>query len=250
MATANPFLSDHPIYRGYESVKDILSAIEGRGYIAGSYAAYMGTEDGTASVVPGDIDIFATNDENAKSILASLCNGGAGRSFDVAIWEHTGNVWKISRSGDLLPIQIIAPDPTWTTFPDDIVNNFDFDICRAIVVPVSNGMVASAVYMNSGATPEQTYPYYVIGDTSLGSKQGKVLRVNDPLRTLKRLHKYMARGIEFSDHELYKVFRAWDDMSSSAKLRKLFEARDEDRGQAGSVDREQYVGDGDWFDGE
>jgi len=179
-----------PVYNGKDRVETLLPLINGRGYISGSFAAWA------CSYLdepwkPNDIDIFAKSDEDAASLVDDL-NRGAD------YWEDERNelvtTFKAEKEGDL-GIQIIRPSPEWKTFPDDVINSFDLGVCRALIVDLNT----------------------VLCDTTAGTYYGKVLRINNPLRTFKRIAKYMARGVEFSDHELLKVFRAWDATTAVRK---------------------------------
>jgi hypothetical protein len=57
----------------------------------------------------------------------------------------------------------------------------------------------------------------VLADTNVGQLKAKILRLNNPLRSLKRVIKYTARGVEFSDWELLKLFQGWEAMPRDRK---------------------------------
>ncbi len=189
-----------PVKRGLGAVEPILEKIQGVGYIGGSYAAFMATSNETP-ILPNDVDIFATSNEQAKVIARSLLGKG-NRLFgldenEVAYTVHHG-------CGDM-NVQVVKPHPEWKTFPDDILLSFDMDICRALV----------------------TSPTTALIDENAGWLNGKILRTSNALRSLKRVLKYHQRGVEFNDHELLKLFQAWELMSSERKTTILEEARSE-----------------------
>jgi len=178
------------VYKGQDQVERLLTFINGRGYIAGSFAAWACSYlDETWT--PNDIDIFAKSNDDAASLVDDLNRGSE-------YWEDERNelvtTFKAEKENQL-GIQIIRPSPEWKTFPDDVINSFDLGVCRALIVDLKT----------------------VLCDTTAGTYYGKVLRINNPLRTFKRIMKYTARGVEFSDHELLKVFRAWDATTAKRK---------------------------------
>lgn len=82
-------------------------------------------------------------------------------------------------------------------------------------------------------------------------KQAKVLRVNNPPRTLRRIMKYQARGVEISDHELLKVFRAWAAWPEARREAALAAAAEEEA-LAGlpTGENSDFLDEDDWFEGE
>jgi hypothetical protein len=213
----------YPAIRGFDALADIYPVVEGRGYIAGSYAAYMMSGEGEP-YKPNDIDIFATTEANWRDIIDILF-----RQRDVSYREEREHITLIDRSAaGLLPIQIIAPNPAWKDFPGDILSDFDLDICRAVLVS----------------------PTSVIADHNAGNIQGKILRINNPLRTLKRIAKYQARGVSFTDHELLKLFSAWQVMDDERRVKMIEAARLEEIERNTSVMDSDFVDDDDWFEGE
>lgn len=223
--TITPHRDYFYVRRGFESVQPIYERLEGRGYIAGSYAAFMASPC-DAPILPNDVDIFATSQENARALTDDLIK------LPQVLWmEENDTVFTITR-GTIerhdLAIQIVKPNPAWQIFPQDILNDFDLDISRAVLVG----------------------PTKVIADFNVGLREGKVLRVNNPLRSLKRVLKYHARGVDFNDHELLKLFQAWEQMSEERKAIMLSRAR-MDAMPPEPVDSGDWEYDeDDWFEGE
>lgn len=211
-----------PVQRGFDTVAPIYEIVQGKGYIAGSYAAFMGTPNETP-ILPNDVDVFATSADNASAMLGKLLQ------LPRVNWiEHrSDHVHLVSRQDDL-DIQVIEPDPAWTNFPDDLLANFDLDICRAVLIS----------------------PEHVVCDTNVGLRKGKVLRVNDPLRTFKRLVKYAARGVEFNDHEVLKVLRAFREMSQERADEMIQRAAAALQPQTVDEIDSGFFSDEDWFEGE
>lgn len=188
------FWVEMPVRRGWEAVRHIFPLLEGRGYISGSYAGFMAAE--TNPLEPGDIDIFAVSVEAWEDL---------GKEMSGKLDYLMGNPFhQDSPVINLIPfrsltgsksVQLIRPHPSWITFPDDILEWFDLDVSRAVLVA----------------------PDKVLADVNLGKFDAKLLRISDPLRSLKRVLKYHKRGVEFNDWELLKLFQAWDLIDADRK---------------------------------
>lgn len=219
MEQANEYWITETVIRGFDSVANIYEAINGRGFIAGSYAAFMSFPHDNP-ILPNDIDVFATSTANAEAISGALCQLYGTYS------EFNGIVYSIKRPAPDLSIQVVCPSPTWKVFPDDLMNSFDLDICRALLLNATT----------------------VICDVNAGQRQGKVLRTNNALRSLKRVLKYHARGVEFADWELLKLFQAWEALDADRKAQILEVAKpvlDPPLFDSGG-----WQDDDDWFEGE
>lgn len=214
----NEYCQEFNVRRGFALVKDIFAIIDGRGYIAGSYAAYMASP-ASKPIQPGDVDIFATSDDNALYINNALCiKYHVNPSFN-------GLVYSISNTGNrlALPVQVVNPNPEWRIFPDDIINSFDMDISRALLLS----------------------PNSVLADVNVGQPSGKLLRIASPLRSLKRVMKYHKRGVQFEDSELVKLFLAWQQLSEERRAEILSPIKAQGEGSDNSDnDGREYA----WFD--
>jgi len=185
----NEYITTVTPVRGIETIENILSIIDGRGYIAGSYAAFVASPK---PILPNDIDIFAMSEDAAWSIVTDLKKVGL-------YLTNTSNVayTLTPLNTKPLPVQVVKPHPDWRNFPDDIIESFDLTVSRALLLSPTEVAVDSDIVLNPG--------------------KGKIIRINDPLRTLKRVIKYQARGIVFPDWELMKLFSAWDAMTPEKK---------------------------------
>lgn len=228
----NMFWTEHPVVRGKSKIAELWPIVNGRGYIAGSWAAWACSR-AKAPWLPRDIDIFATSEDNAKAIVDAVrCSG----RWDVS---ETAVAFTIKRTGHLLDIQVVRPSPEWRHWPGDLLESFDLSVSRAVLVA----------------------PGTVMGDADAGSYEGKILRTNNPLRSLKRVMKYNERKVTFHDHELLKLFRAWDMTPQEKKDAWITEAAKEyDRLRGplkvheGDDDDDEssygFYDDDDWFEGE
>lgn len=225
----NEYWCTFPILRGWETVAEIFDILAGRGFIGGSFAAFMAAPV-DSPIKPHDIDIFAISGIYAETIATVL-----GERF-ICAEERNPLTITLKPMIDIgMPIQVIRPNPEWKTFPDDILASFDFDICRAVLI-----------------NPEE-----VLADTNVGQLKGKILRLNNPLRSLKRVIKYTARGVEFPDWELLKLFQGWEAMPTERKedwLREAFRANEPEPVLESDdyPDEEEYgwLDDDDYFEGE
>ena len=212
-----------PVINGQKQIDALLTMIGNRGYIAGSFAAWACSYRADPWK-PSDIDIFAVSDEAAKWLRLELT-----MHPDYFLKDENELVTTYEAIDPrMLGIQVVRPSPDWKTLPDDLINSFDLNVCRAVIISKTE----------------------CICDEDSGDIYGKVLLVNNPLKTFKRIIKYSARGVEFSDHEMLKVFRAWDSTDAERKTGMIERAADE-AVQGGQVFIEDYEFDeDDYFDAE
>lgn len=122
------------------------------GYIAGSYAAWSSLPDEVElekftyslnDLKPNDCDIFCKNDESYENILGHFLGV-------LAYTEHSENsvvVTLIPPEDDVargLPtVQIVKPrylaNGQTLGYPEQIIDSFDFTVCRAVILPPVNG---------------------------------------------------------------------------------------------------------------
>lgn len=187
----NEYCNYYPVRRGFEEIEPLfhfLNQNSPRGYIAGSYAAWM-----KALVEiwqPNDIDIFATSETHFLEIADYLSN----ENYTLV---HDGEIVKGFEREAARSIQLITPHKEWASFPDDILESFDLTAGMAVL----EGKNTIAAHHHAG------------------SDVSKILKINDPIRTLKRVMKYHQRGVSFDAWELIKLFLAWDELSEDQKLK-------------------------------
>jgi hypothetical protein len=217
----NEHITELPTFRGHAVTQPLYRLLNGRGFIGGSYAGWT-VSPYPKQFVPNDIDIFMRSEADALSFREELRGEGYWLRQESAIAFTMTHYEKKKKD-----IQIIKPSPEWSSFPGDVIESFDLDVCRAILIK----------------------PRLCLADYNAGSLCGKVLRVNNPLRTLKRILKYQQRGVGFNDHELLKVFQAWEAASDERKQNWLEEAADALSTFDANSDGWDYTPD-DWWDGE
>lgn len=221
----NEYWTTVGLLRGKPAVKLLLPLISGLGYIGGSFAAWV-CSPAVEPMIPSDVDIFATSDENAQAIIARLVERfNCGQESNPITTTLYPNNPKFTRT-----IQVVKPNPDWKTYPDDILNSFDFDVCRAVI-------------LNSEE---------VLADFNVGLFTAKILRLNNPLRSLKRVIKYAARGVNFPDWELIKLFLGWEAMPAERREEWVKGVQEEQAREARARQEFQeslsYDGDYSWLD--
>ena len=196
MEIQETFLVDIPVKRGLDEVKPVWDMLNdnghARGYIAGSFAAWMAVDD--SDWQPNDIDIFAASDADFSKLKDEI-------RINLDYWEeYVGEILArfVPGSGGEIQrdIQLIRPNPRWADIKTDLLQSFDISACRALLCS----------------------PHTLLADISVGTTDGKVLIVNDPVKTLTRLLKYHRRGVDFRVNELTKVLRAWSAMDGETRL--------------------------------
>lgn len=212
------------VKRGLDTVQPIFDLIQGEGWIAGSYAAFMAATYDTP-ILPNDVDVFCKTAQGAENIAAKLRKHMNVGSFGFDENDVAYSLLPGSRSKVQMPVQVVKPNPSWKSFPNDILESFDMDICRAVLISQTR----------------------VLADSNVAYRQGKLLRINNPMRSLKRVMKYAQRGVTFEDHELLKLFEAWDQFSTERKAEIIAEAKPVDISWSGFWEFDE---DDDYFDGE
>lgn len=198
---------DFPILRGWDEVAELYTLIGDRGYIAGGYATWMASPL-DEPYLPGDIDIFAVSDTAAWELTADICKE-RGWTWDMSPIAYTCFPHPLSSIvDDRKVIQVIVPNPQWTSvikmpmkshrtlFFNEfdaytqrrlILESFDLDIIRGVVLDKST----------------------VWGDVNLGQRIGRIMCISDPVHNLRRVMKYIAKGVTFENSELFKLFWAY-----------------------------------------
>lgn len=185
-----PYFVKRGIKRGQDTINRLHNVTAGNGYIAGSYAAWASAP--VAYWEPSDIDIFCVSQTGLTRILEALTFNGfyvlEANEKVISMRPHPTSVIQA-------PIQLIYPHPNWHSFPLDIMKSFDLDICRAVIMDTQ----------------------WALADQNAGGNIGLILAINNPIRMVKRLLKYGARGVTFSDRDLIKLFSAWESMTEDQK---------------------------------
>lgn len=189
MIRVTDYIYETDVLRGHDEIRGIyemLNERETRGYIAGSYAAWM--QSTVEHWQPNDIDIFATSESNWQTVSDQIEAMGY-------TWLSYGDIVREFMAEGKKNVQIIKPAHDWKEFPIDVLNSFDITAAKSILV------CATKTWSHVHA----------------GGNEGKLLRINDPLRTLQRVMKYHKRGVHFDNTELAKLFFAWEEMNEEQK---------------------------------
>lgn len=229
------YITYKKIQRGWETVQNVYNQTlqDGKplGFIGGSYASFMAGEiSGIRFVVmPNDIDIFGTTRDNTEKIVENLEANGY-HIYQVSndrIWHMS---WSAFPNTKKMDVQVIQPNPAWLDdddgkFRENLINDFDLSTSRSIVVDDK----------------------WIMCDSSMDYFEAKILRINNPFRSLKRVLKYRKRGFSFRDEELIKIFKAWDALSPERKAEIIASTEPEIYIQPPDY---EFAHEDDWFEGE
>lgn len=202
-----------PVRRGQDEIANIFKAIDGRAWIAGSFAAYMCAAVSTP-IEPADIDIFVSPAADYDAVVKDVC--------DVLVRPTLTDVNDLVTTygqRDGRPVQIVKGNPGWGIMPWHCLASFDLDVCRACLTSLDY----VSCHVNAGD------PYH-----------GKILQINNPLKTLKRVVKYNARGVQFEDSELVKILKAWEAMTPERRKTIMDEIEAESATDFAYYDDEYY----------
>ena len=220
-------------YRSTDQVRELFELIGERGHIAGSMCAWM-AELEEPGWTPGDIDIFAVSDE-AFGEIEALLKANYVQMFRMS--NALVSAFRVKRKFNdqsYLPVQVVKPHPSWEGSDDirrDIVLSFDLTCSRGLLTGY-----------NDNGCPE------LYGDIYLGElDKVKIIRVNNPVKTLARMLKYHRRGYEFSAWEQIKVLLSWDMVMDDKKGAITEELHDEEfREDSGGWYASWYEDDDHW----
>lgn len=204
IATAKePDLTRFPLLRGWEELSPLYTLIGQRGIIAGGFAAYAGSPHDDP-ILPGDIDIFAISNEAAWDITVELCKA-RNWTYTMSPIAYTiqPSLVRPNTSGFERPVQVVMPDPKWKLsdyalrFQQAIIlESFDFDICRGCVLDKDT----------------------VLGDPRMGQRQASIRVIRDPVMSMRRVLKYMRKGVEFRNEELFKLIWSYHTMRPNEQM--------------------------------
>jgi hypothetical protein len=202
-AERNNAVNDHwtikPIQRGFDSVRDLYAIM--RRWHSPAPGLYQRLLRRVYGLAAGDADP-AQRHRHLRGIRPGRrrhlrCSGRALRIVHLGSGPSRASLTPFAaRAAGLLPVQIVKPREDWRSFPRDFLDSFDQDVCRAVLLGPKVGILA---------------------DENVGLRRAKLLAINHPLRALKRVMKYHAKGVEYADWELIKLFKAWDAASPERK---------------------------------
>jgi hypothetical protein len=186
--------------RGFTEISDLFEFCNSRGLkIFGGYARYCASPNNTTSK-PSDIDIFAFNDNDyllAKSDFLAE---------SLSITKETTNTVAFNPSMNL--------EHRWASSPTihlvkPIIHKYEtiYDLLKYNDITVASGVILS--------------PYEVLVNEYF--EQDELLKnirftsITDPVSTLFRVYKYMARGYTLKSSESLRLFLDWENSDSEYK---------------------------------
>lgn len=225
-----------------KQARDILTAISGKGYIAGGYArdVILGTH--TAS----DIDIFFYDGPNRKVTVEP---DDSGPSDESTIWTPYGpivddlrnlgykftrslpNAWEFimprkdgKHNKNYYKVQVIQPfQSQWMkTFGtvEQVIGQFDFTVVKAAIY-TSEVHVDSREPDNIRQLAGIRYFSFEHEDFHKDNKRKRLIitHINCPIAVSMRVNKYCSKGFYIGPKELIKLFKEWDSRDKTYKDR-------------------------------
>lgn len=214
-------------YRGITEIAELIELTEKHNsFISGGYARYC-MSPAHNPIKPVDLDIFSSDQKNHEDIIEafeekfSTCDRFKREVLDREPNDHdegddedVGEFWHPSKEetdfavsyrldlqahpgmGMIERIQFIKPSDKRTTAGPlmDILNNFDFTICKVALISPNTGICHNGMDEDEFA---------------------RILRitgeVKNPIATFARITKYSKKGYNLSPMTLIKVLNAWRD---------------------------------------
>lgn len=185
-----------PILRGYEKIRDLMSAIYPYAVLCGGYAAYMCADDSVNLAEPEDIDLFLLEETDFERTCKSLNNLG--------FVLKTETVMAVTFEKDNFPlVQIIKPNSNekLKTFGqmEEILSCFDFTVTRCGIKDEMTAIVD---------------PYF---HADMEAKRLRIAFMSNPIAQLMRIQKYAKKGFKASIAEIIHVLVEWDECDKSFK---------------------------------
>lgn len=183
-------LPTYPVKRGWEEVAELYSLVGDRGFVAGGFAVWMASPQ--ADPYPAsDIDIFAVTPDAAWAITQEICAlYGWDYSVSPVAYSLHPSPARQAKVTNKRRVQVVIPNPKWDLASLSrpcqmgmVLDGFDFDVCRGVLFS----------------------PEIVSGDRNMGGYDAHVRVIRNPVYTLRRIFKYMQKGVRFSDVELFNV---------------------------------------------
>lgn len=228
------YYEDEPI-RGITEIKKLLElTMRHNSFISGGYARYC-MSPAHNPIKPVDLDIFSSDMQNHKNIIAHFEQkyrfwnprfkedvlGRAEQEDDDRDDEDkwlkgkTETEFAVSYAlshrdypefGAIDKIQFIKPSSKRTTAGPlmDILNNFDFTICKVAILSPTVGVCHMGMRED-----EQARLLRILGE------------IPNPIATFARITKYCKKGYNLSPMTLIKVLNAWRDADDNRQLESL-----------------------------
>lgn len=203
--TTGALLPTYPVKRGWEEVAELYTLIGDRCFIAGGFAVWMASPQDDPYPA-NDIDIFAVTPDHAWAITQEICAlYGWDYSVSPVAFSLHPSPTRQAKVVNKRRVQVVIPNPKWDLASlsrpyqmGRVLDGFDLDVCRGVLVS----------------------PEIVSGDPNMGGYDAHLRVIRNPVYTLRRMFKYMQKGVRFSDIELFNVL--WYLHSLQHSTRKQF----------------------------
>lgn len=188
------------VLRGADLVAPLFYGIEGKGNIIGGFVRWMVSPHHDPAPA-GDIDIYPNGMEEMADIHSWIY-------ANIELKDKGKKPHMTDLSTSFVPaygpkIQVINPTNTGHIVAkgsmEQILNNFDFTVCRAGLLDLQTGLVDDEFVHDEMR------------------KRINIKQIHCPLGEIKRIAKYAKKGYYVSPAELYKLFADWDQRSDDYK---------------------------------
>jgi hypothetical protein len=188
-----------PIVRDFAKVKKLFEIVskDNLGYIAGGMARYMCSPKAKPSEAR-DVDVFTSGEESYNKLVQIFRykeNLIVKHENDISITFRTdyNEVWK-----DCPMINLVKPICkgkllTFANKIEDILNNFDFSICRVGIISETE-CIACSEFLHDEK-----------------NNNISILKMESPVATIMRIAKYAKKGYKINVPEVVSILKEWDD---------------------------------------
>jgi len=195
---------DVPVLRGIDAIADVLEMLDekapGAAWVGGGYAAYCASR-AESPPVPGDVDIFVRDHNAWDDVFRGI------DELDVFHVERKSNRAVTFTKAGRLTIQLIDPVSDEPYCSERWVEDFDFTVCRAILV---------------NRETVQADEHFVRDTVAM---QLVLKNINHPIGAMMRMVKYTSKGYSCAPSEMVKILEAYERADPRAKENLLNEFR-------------------------
>lgn len=211
--STSKYITISPV-RGITEIDPILSIIQSYGgVICGGYATHCASFKPT-HIAPGDIDIYCKNFKSYEYIVKEFKFTKSYGSYKISetpfytSFKFYDAYGMRSPFGALPSIQVINPNiykniyGRETDSIDDvkeILNNFDFTVCRAAILDKKTVLVDER---------------WIVDEDE---KNIRIVNLTKPVGLFSRVIKYISKGYKINPSEILKLFVFWDSFDQDSK---------------------------------
>lgn len=193
--------------RGADTIVPLLACLRNSGvncFIAGGFARWVMSPN-ILTPDTSDIDVYFCDSfsfKTAEDILANKNNFAVELETENAITVTPPSVaiWYPIR------IQLIKPKSGRTGSAEDVIGNFDLNVCQAAIYIAKNSDEIESCVTNS----------FIVGEYA---RDLKIINCQNSITTFRRCLKYIKHDYTICNKELLKILIKWDEKDPGQKAR-------------------------------